>query len=86
MDSWFSFFLAPRCIISAIADPEGAKNLAGESPPPDSDPFNDVNEPFAHGLTLREESQVELLGETPNGLSASAILPAVGRSVYYILV
>ena len=26
-----------------IAGPEGAKNLAGMCPPPDSDPFNDVS-------------------------------------------
>jgi hypothetical protein len=25
-----SSFLVPRCIISAVAGPEGAKNLAGE--------------------------------------------------------
>ena len=29
-----------------------------------------VNEPFVHGLTPREEGQVKLLAETPNGLSA----------------
>ena len=36
--------------------------------------FSCASEPFAHGFTLREEGQVELLGETPNGLSASATL------------
>jgi hypothetical protein len=34
--------LVPRPVDSAIAGPEGAKNLAGESPPPDSDPFSDA--------------------------------------------
>jgi hypothetical protein len=34
-------------------------------------------EPFAHGLTLREEGQVELLRKTPNGLSAKASLPKI---------
>jgi hypothetical protein len=43
-----------------------------------------VNEPFAHGLTLREEGQIEFLGKTPNGLSASATLPAAdGQCQYY---
>ena len=32
-------FLFPRRVDSAIAGLEEAKNLAGESPPPDSDPF-----------------------------------------------
>jgi hypothetical protein len=36
-----------------------------------------VNEPFAHGLPQREEGQVELSEETPNGLSASASLPKI---------
>jgi hypothetical protein len=36
-----------------------------------------VNEPFAHRLTLREEGQVELWVETPNGLSASVSLPKI---------
>jgi hypothetical protein len=38
--------------------------------------FGCVNEAFVHELTLREEGQVELWVEKPNGLSASAILPA----------
>jgi hypothetical protein len=44
MSQWIhgSSFLGPRCIISATAGPEGAKNLAGESPPPDSNPFSDA--------------------------------------------
>jgi hypothetical protein len=37
-----SSFLFPRRVDSAIAGLEEAKNLAGESPPPDSDPFNGV--------------------------------------------
>ena len=41
VDSWF-FLSFPRCVDSAIAGPEEAKNLAGESPPPDSDPFSDA--------------------------------------------
>jgi hypothetical protein len=32
-------FLFPRGVDSAIAGLEKAKNLAGESPPPDSDPI-----------------------------------------------
>ena len=43
-----------------------------------------MNEPFAHGLTRREEGQMEFLGKTPNGLSASATLPAAdGQCQYY---
>jgi len=42
-----------------------------------------VNESFAHDLSLREEGQVELLGETPNGLSASSNLPAAKRQCQY---
>ena len=33
-------FLFLRRVVSAIAGLEEAKNLAGESPPPDSDPFD----------------------------------------------
>ena len=33
-------FQFPRRVVSAIAGLEEAKNLAGESPPPDSDPFS----------------------------------------------
>jgi hypothetical protein len=33
-------FLFPRRVVSAIAGLEEAKNLAGKTPPPDSDPFN----------------------------------------------
>jgi hypothetical protein len=35
MDSWF-FLSFPRWV-DFVAGPEGAKNLAGESPPPDSE-------------------------------------------------
>jgi hypothetical protein len=35
-------FLFPRRVASAIAGLEEAKNLAGKSPPPDSDPFSDA--------------------------------------------
>jgi len=35
-------FHFPRPVVSAIAGLEEAKNLAGRSPPPDSDPFNDA--------------------------------------------
>jgi hypothetical protein len=35
-------FLFTRHIDSAIAGLEEAKNLAGGSPPPDSDPFSDA--------------------------------------------
>jgi hypothetical protein len=35
-------FLFPRRVLSAIAGLEEAKNLAGKSPPPDSDPFSDA--------------------------------------------
>jgi hypothetical protein len=37
-----------RCVDSAIAGPEEAKNLAGKSPPLDSDPFGDAE--FAKNL------------------------------------
>jgi hypothetical protein len=40
-----------------------------------------VNEPFAHGLTLREEGQVELLGRRLNELDADAYWPVSGGSV-----
>jgi hypothetical protein len=36
-----SFFF-PATLIVRFAGPEGAKNLAGKCPPPDSDPFNDA--------------------------------------------
>jgi len=36
-------FFSPLSCFSGIAGPEGAKNPAWESPPPDSDPFNDVH-------------------------------------------
>jgi hypothetical protein len=39
-----------------------------------------VNEPFVHGLTLREEGQVELW-EWPNELSAGVILQLPTNSV-----
>ena len=44
LNQWIhgSSFLFPRCVDSAIAGPEEAKNLAGKSPPPDSDPFSDA--------------------------------------------
>ena len=42
-----------------------------------------VNEPFVHLLTLREESQVELCVETPNGLSASTTLANSDRECQY---
>jgi hypothetical protein len=32
---------------------------------------------FRSRLTLREEGQVELFGETPNGLSASTSMPKI---------
>ena len=36
-------FLFPRCVYLGLQGPEEAKNLAGLNvPPPDSDPFNDV--------------------------------------------
>ena len=35
-------FLFPRRVDSAIEDLEEAKNLAGKSPPPDSDRLNDA--------------------------------------------
>ncbi|OLA95987.1 MAG: hypothetical protein AUH19_08755 [Verrucomicrobia bacterium 13_2_20CM_55_10] len=35
-------FLFPAELLSGIAGPEGAKNLAGKCPPPDSDPFDDA--------------------------------------------
>ena len=38
MIHWDSFF--PRRVDSAITGLEEANNLAGENPPPDSDPFN----------------------------------------------
>jgi len=35
-----SFF--PAALILVVAGPEGAKNLAGKCPPPDSDPFDEI--------------------------------------------
>ena len=35
-------FFPPAVLILLVAGPEGAKNLAGESPPPDSNPFSDA--------------------------------------------
>jgi len=35
-------FSAELSLLVVIADPEEAKNLAGESPPPDSNPFGNV--------------------------------------------
>jgi hypothetical protein len=35
-------FLFPLWLILGTAGPEQAKNLAAESPPPDSNPFNDA--------------------------------------------
>jgi hypothetical protein len=42
MDSCNISFLLPLGQISDIAGPEEAKNPAGESSPPDSDPFSDA--------------------------------------------
>jgi hypothetical protein len=42
-----------------------------------------VNEAFRSWLTLRKEAQVELLGKTPNGLSASSSLPAAEMQCQY---
>ena len=36
------FFLFPRRVVSAIAGLEEPKNLAGKTPPPDSDPLSDA--------------------------------------------
>jgi len=33
-------FFFPAMLILRFTGPEGAKNLAGKYPPPDSDPFN----------------------------------------------
>jgi hypothetical protein len=41
MESWFFLFF-PALLILLVARLEEAKNPAGESPPPDSDPFSDV--------------------------------------------
>src|SRR5436190_20234887 len=45
MDGFMLIFLSfsPLRLILRIAGPEGAKNLAGKCPPPDSNPFNDVS-------------------------------------------
>ena len=40
---------------------------------------------FRSRLTLREEGQVELLGETPNGLSATTTLANGNRECQYYL-
>src|SRR4030095_11210987 len=42
------FFPRPVCF-SGVAGPEETKNLAGRSPPPDSDPFRDSE--FGQGLS-----------------------------------
>jgi len=41
--------------------------------------------PFRSRLTLRQESQVERLWKTPNGLSASATLTGAGRECQILL-
>jgi hypothetical protein len=38
----FRPFFSPAELLCGVAGPEGAKNLAGESPPPDSNPFGDA--------------------------------------------
>ena len=45
MDGFMLIFLSfsPLRLSLRIAGPEGAKNLAGICPPPDSDPFSDVS-------------------------------------------
>jgi hypothetical protein len=40
--SVFPSFLFHAALIRLIAGPEEVKNLAGESPPPDSDPFSNA--------------------------------------------
>jgi hypothetical protein len=42
MDSYDSSFLTPAELVSEVAGPEETKNPAGESPPPDSNPFSDA--------------------------------------------
>jgi hypothetical protein len=56
MDSWgFSFLLFfPAALSQLIAGPEGAKNLAGESPPPDSDPFSDAKSDENYSSSSRQ--------------------------------
>jgi hypothetical protein len=39
----FRPFFSPAELLCGVAGPEGAKNLAGESPPPDSNPFGDAD-------------------------------------------
>jgi hypothetical protein len=39
---WVLPFCFPATLILRWAGPEGAKNLAGICPPPDSNPFNGV--------------------------------------------
>jgi hypothetical protein len=42
-DSWiFLPFVFPAELNQLVAGPEEAENLAGENPPPDSDPFSDA--------------------------------------------
>jgi hypothetical protein len=42
MDSWFFLSFSQLAWIYGIAGPEEAKNLAGKVPPPDSNPFGDI--------------------------------------------
>jgi hypothetical protein len=60
MDSWFFLPLFPAGLIQLVAGPEGAKNLVGESPPPDSNPFNSVE--FGENLA----SSSSQFAATPN--------------------
>ena len=39
---WVLPLFFPAGLFLVVAGPKETKNLAGESPPPDSDPFNDV--------------------------------------------
>jgi hypothetical protein len=41
------FYFFPPQLLSEIAGPEGAKNLAGKCSPPDSDPLKGLRKNFA---------------------------------------
>jgi len=71
---------SPLTLISVIAGPEGAKNLAGEYPPPDSDPFNDAE--FGKNLFCVSSKFAEK-GESPIPFpqTPSAFHPLAQRTV-----
>jgi hypothetical protein len=74
-------FLFPAALFLRIAGPEGAKNLAVESPPPDSNPFNDY--PVLKNLASLSR-QFAAKGESPIRVpqTQSAFHPRARRNAF----